>query len=256
MVGSRACRRRRCRPVDACRRPGTVVAPLLIGIDEGTTARQGRALRRAADARCARRAGASSRATRTPAGSSRTREEILDAVVDAVAELLARRARRGRRPAGSTTRASRCSRGTPRPASRSRRSSSGRTSARSRSSTRLAPDEDEITRAQRPAARPVLLVRQAHVAARERRRGAGGARRGTLRLGNVDAWLTDRLGAGFATDASTASRTQLHRLGDPGWDEWLCERFGVPVEALPDDRRQRRRARRRCATSAGRASCR
>ena len=55
----------------------------------------------------------------------------------------------------------------------------------------------------------------------------------SLRLGNVDAWLTDRLGAGFATDASTASRTQLHRLGDPGWDPWLCERFGVPIDALP-----------------------
>jgi glycerol kinase len=55
----------------------------------------------------------------------------------------------------------------------------------------------------------------------------------SLRLGNVDAWLTDRLGAGFATDASTASRTQLHRLGDPGWDPWLCERFGVPADALP-----------------------
>ena len=55
----------------------------------------------------------------------------------------------------------------------------------------------------------------------------------SLRLGNVDAWLTDRLGAGFVTDASTASRTQLHRLGDPGWDPWLCERFGVPIDALP-----------------------
>jgi glycerol kinase len=55
----------------------------------------------------------------------------------------------------------------------------------------------------------------------------------TLRLGNVDAWLTDRLGAGFATDASTASRTQLHRLGDPGWDPWLCDTFGVPADALP-----------------------
>jgi glycerol kinase len=57
---------------------------------------------------------------------------------------------------------------------------------------------------------------------------------GTLRLGNVDAWLTDRLGAGFVTDASTASRTQLHRLGDAGWDAVLCERFGVPAEALPE----------------------
>jgi glycerol kinase len=55
----------------------------------------------------------------------------------------------------------------------------------------------------------------------------------SLRLGNVDAWLTDRLGAGYATDASTASRTQLHRLGDPGWDPWLCEAFGVPADALP-----------------------
>ena len=53
------------------------------------------------------------------------------------------------------------------------------------------------------------------------------------RLGNVDAWLTDRLGAGFVTDASTASRTQLYRLGDEGWDPWLCERFGVPLDALP-----------------------
>ena len=53
------------------------------------------------------------------------------------------------------------------------------------------------------------------------------------RLGNVDAWLTDRLGAGFVTDASTASRTQLYRLGDEGWDPWLCERFGVPIDALP-----------------------
>ena len=55
----------------------------------------------------------------------------------------------------------------------------------------------------------------------------------SLRLGNVDAWLTDRLGAGFVTDASTASRTQLYRLGDPGWDDWLCETFGVPADALP-----------------------
>src|SRR5215213_1586907 len=31
---------------------------------------------------------------------------------------------------------------------------------------------------------------------------------GTLRMGTVDSFLCDRLGAGFATDASTASRTQ------------------------------------------------
>ena len=48
--------------------------------------------------------------------------------------------------------------------------------------------------------------------------------------------LCDRLGAGFATDNSTASRTQLHRLGTPGFDARLCELFGVPPEVLPDVR--------------------
>lgn len=57
--------------------------------------------------------------------------------------------------------------------------------------------------------------------------------RGTLRMGTVDSFLCDRLGAGFATDASTASRTQLHKLGSPGFDPSLCERFGIPPEVLP-----------------------
>ena len=56
---------------------------------------------------------------------------------------------------------------------------------------------------------------------------------GTLRMGTVDSFLCDRLGAGFATDASTASRTQLHALGTPGFDPWLCARFGVPLDVLP-----------------------
>jgi glycerol kinase len=59
---------------------------------------------------------------------------------------------------------------------------------------------------------------------------------GTLRMGTVDSFLCDRLGAGFATDASTASRTQLHALGTPGFDPWLCERFGVPRDVLPEVR--------------------
>ncbi len=54
-----------------------------------------------------------------------------------------------------------------------------------------------------------------------------------VRLGTVDAFLSDRLGAGFATDPSTASRTQLSVPGAPDWDPWLCSRFGVPIEALP-----------------------
>ncbi len=53
---------------------------------------------------------------------------------------------------------------------------------------------------------------------------------GTLRMGTVDSFLSDRLGAGFATDPSTASRTQL---GSPAWDPALLELFGVPAGVLP-----------------------
>jgi glycerol kinase len=56
---------------------------------------------------------------------------------------------------------------------------------------------------------------------------------GTLRMGTLDAFLTDRLARVFATDVSSASRTQLQALGEIGWDPWLCERFGVPPEVLP-----------------------
>jgi glycerol kinase len=59
---------------------------------------------------------------------------------------------------------------------------------------------------------------------------------GALRMGTVDSFLCDRLGAGFATDASTSSRTQLHRLGTPGFDQRLCEIFGIPAEVLPEVR--------------------
>ena len=54
-----------------------------------------------------------------------------------------------------------------------------------------------------------------------------------VRLGTVDAFLSDRLGAGFATDPSTASRTALQALARPGWDAELCAAFAVPVSALP-----------------------
>jgi glycerol kinase len=56
---------------------------------------------------------------------------------------------------------------------------------------------------------------------------------GTARLGTVDAWLCDMLGVGFATDLSTASRTQLAVPGEPDWDTELLDVFGVPRDALP-----------------------
>jgi glycerol kinase len=70
-----------------------------------------------------------------------------------------------------------------------------------------------------------------HEPAVERARDAG-----TLRLGTVDAWLCDVLGAGFTTDPSTASRTQLAVPGGPSWDRDLLEAFGVPGEMLPEVR--------------------
>jgi glycerol kinase len=58
-----------------------------------------------------------------------------------------------------------------------------------------------------------------------------------LRMGTVDSFLCDRLGAGFATEPATASRTQLQRIDRPGsFDERLCEIFGVPIEVLPEVR--------------------
>src|SRR5512132_3446416 len=60
---------------------------------------------------------------------------------------------------------------------------------------------------------------------------------GRLRMGTVDSFLCDRLGAGFATEPATASRTQLQRIDRPGgFDERLCELFGVPIDVLPEIR--------------------
>ena len=59
---------------------------------------------------------------------------------------------------------------------------------------------------------------------------------GRLQMGTVDSFLCDRLGSGFATEPATASRTQLQRIDRPGFDERLCEIFGVPMEVLPEIR--------------------
>ena len=62
------------------------------------------------------------------------------------------------------------------------------------------------------------------------RRAADG---GFLRLGTVDSFLTSRLGGRFATDLSTASRTQLLALGGRDWDEQLLRAFSIRRELLP-----------------------
>ena len=52
-------------------------------------------------------------------------------------------------------------------------------------------------------------------------------------IGTVDSYLCARLGAGFATDPSTASRTQLARPGEHEWDHELCSIFNVRADCLP-----------------------
>ncbi|MFQ5889410.1 MAG: glycerol kinase GlpK [Gemmatimonadota bacterium] len=66
-----------------------------------------------------------------------------------------------------------------------------------------------------------------------RARGADGE----LLFGTVDSWLVWKLTGGtvHATDPTNASRTMLYKLG-AGWDEDLCELFGVPRAMLPEVR--------------------
>lgn len=59
------------------------------------------------------------------------------------------------------------------------------------------------------------------------------AQAGSLRLGTVDAFITDRLGGRYATDLSTASRTQLLALGGHAWDAQLLAAFKLERSWLP-----------------------
>ena len=55
-----------------------------------------------------------------------------------------------------------------------------------------------------------------------------------LCVGTIDSWLVFKLTGGLhVSDATNASRTQLMDLR-AGWDEGLCELFGVPRCALPE----------------------
>jgi len=56
---------------------------------------------------------------------------------------------------------------------------------------------------------------------------------GRLRMGTVDSFLTDRLAGRFATDLSTASRTQLLAAGGRDWDDELLAAFSLRREWLP-----------------------
>ncbi len=49
----------------------------------------------------------------------------------------------------------------------------------------------------------------------------------------TDTWLLNRLGAGYVTDAATASRTMLLDLDGVTWSPVACEAFGLDPDALP-----------------------
>ena len=58
---------------------------------------------------------------------------------------------------------------------------------------------------------------------------------GRLALGTVESWLAYKLtGGAHISDASNASRTSLLPLAGAGWDEGLCDLFGVPRGGLPE----------------------
>jgi len=59
-----------------------------------------------------------------------------------------------------------------------------------------------------------------------------------IKAGTLDTWLIDRLtdGSVFATDASTAARTQLCDTRSLKWSPFLLELFGIPRAILPEIR--------------------
>lgn len=204
-------------------------SPLLLGIDEGTTAVKAALfdgqLRMVAETR-----RPVAVAHPAPGRVEQDPQLILDAVVDAVAELLERAGGRAVRAAGIA------------------HQGESVLAWDSRSGEALTP----VIVWQDKRQEPLLARIDPQVAARsglpldpyfsagkfswllENHDGVGRARdAGSLRLGNVDSFLADRLGGRFATDLSTASRTQLLARGGSDWDADLLAAFGLQPDWLP-----------------------
>ena len=209
---------------------------LLLGVDEGTTGVKAALFDEEPAAGRARRAATRSTATREEGWVEQDGEEVLAAVVEAIGELL-------EDPPGEVVACGLDHQGesvlawdaeSGEPAHPDRRLA-GQALAGGPRPPAPTSEEEVQKRSGLPfdpyfsAAKLAWLL--------ENDDDVGKAREaGTLRMGTVDSFLCDRLGAGFATDASTISRTQLHALGTPGFDPWLCELFGVPPEVLPEVR--------------------
>ena len=55
-----------------------------------------------------------------------------------------------------------------------------------------------------------------------------------LAVGTIESYLVYRLtGGAHISDATNASRTALMAIGSAGWDDGLCDLFGVPRAILP-----------------------
>lgn len=56
-----------------------------------------------------------------------------------------------------------------------------------------------------------------------------------LAVGTVESWLIWKMTGGlYLSDATNASRTALMAIGSGGWDDGLCDLFGVPRTILPE----------------------
>ena len=62
------------------------------------------------------------------------------------------------------------------------------------------------------------------------------AENGELLFGTVDTWLIWNLTGGkvHVTDYSNACRTMLFDINKLCWDEYLCEKLGIPMSMLPE----------------------
>ena len=237
-----------------CKRVADERRGLLLGIDEGTTGvkaalfderlqpvargapRQGQPPSRGGLGRAGRQGGARGRHRGDRRAARRTRPARSS-------------------PAGSTTRASRCSPGTRRRGEPLSPIVVWQDKRSQEILDELAEQRGGGPGAQRPALRPLLLRRQAGLAAASTTTACKKARdAGTLRMGTVDSFLCDRLGAGFATEPSTASRTQLQRIDTPGLRRAPLRDLRRPDGRPARDPRHRRRARHAAGTRAGRSS--
>ncbi len=62
------------------------------------------------------------------------------------------------------------------------------------------------------------------------------AEKGQLLFGTVDTWLIWNMtsGAVHVTDYSNACRTMLYDINKMQWDEYLCNKLGIPMQMLPE----------------------